>query len=97
MGRTEIQAKVIGDKETREYTFLIDTGATYLALPADEIEALGLRQGQGRLRLMSATGVVEVDTYFADGELMGRRSARFWSRLPFPLSGTNYWRTFGIG
>ncbi len=71
MGRTQVQAKVIGDKETREYTFLVDTGATYLALPADEIEALGLRQGAGKLRLMSATGVVDVDTYFANGELMG--------------------------
>jgi len=44
VGRTEVQAKVIGDKETREYTFLVDTGATYLALPMEEIEALGLRQ-----------------------------------------------------
>lgn len=71
VGRAEVRAKVIGDKETREYTFLVDTGATYLALPADEIEALGLRHGAGKLRLMSATGVVDVDTYFANGELMG--------------------------
>ena len=72
MGRTEVQAKVIGDKETREYTFLVDTGATYLALPMEEIEALGLRQSRGKIRLMSATGVVDVDTYFADGELLGQ-------------------------
>ena len=71
MGRTEVQAKVIGDKETREYTFLVDTGATYLALPMEEIETLGLRQSRGNIRLMSATGVVDVDTYFADGELLG--------------------------
>lgn len=62
VGRTQVQAKVIGDKETREYTFLVDTGATYLALAVQEIETLGIRQGAGKLRLMSATGVVEVDT-----------------------------------
>ena len=61
MGRTEVQAKVIGERETREYTFLVDTGATYLALPAVEIEALGIPQEPGKLRLMSATGVVDVD------------------------------------
>ena len=44
MGRTEVLARIIGERETREYTFLVDTGATYLALPAEEIEALGLRQ-----------------------------------------------------
>ena len=62
MGRTEGQDKGIGDKETREYTFLVDTGATYLALSMEEIEALGLRQSRGKIRLMSATGVVDVDT-----------------------------------
>ena len=33
MGRTEVKAKIIGETETREYTFLVDTGATYLGLP----------------------------------------------------------------
>jgi predicted aspartyl protease len=36
MGRTEVRATVIGEKETREYTFLVDTGATYLALPIEK-------------------------------------------------------------
>ena len=71
MGRTEVRATIFGEKETRGYTFLVDTGATYLALPLEEIEALGLRRGRGRLRLMSAIGIVEASTYFADGELMG--------------------------
>ena len=87
MGRTEVQAKVIGDNETREYTFLVDTGATYLALPAEEIEALGLRKGAGRLRLMSATGVVDVDTYFADGELMGQEFSAILVPASIPLIG----------
>ena len=45
MDRTEIQAKIFGENETREYTFLVDTGVAYLALPMEEIEALGLRWG----------------------------------------------------
>ena len=87
MGRTEVQAKVIGETETREYTFLVDTGATYLALPAEEIQALGLRQSRGRLRLMSATGIVEVNTYFADGELMGEEFSALLVPAPIPLIG----------
>ncbi len=72
MGRTEVQATIFGDNESRQYTFLVDTGASYLSLPLEEIEALGLRQGRGRLQLLSATGIVEVNTYFADGRLMGQ-------------------------
>ena len=87
MGRTEVQAKVIGDNETREYTFLVDTGATYLSLPAEEIEALGLRKGAGRLRLMSAPGIVDVDTYFADGELMGQQFSAILVPASIPLIG----------
>ncbi len=71
MGKTEVQAKIIGEKETRGYTFLVDTGASHVALPLEEIEALGLRPALGKLRLMSATGLVEVNTYHFDGELMG--------------------------
>ena len=87
MGRTQVQARIFGDRETREYTFLIDTGATYLALPLEEIEALGLRQSRGKLRLMSATGVVEVNTYFADGELMGQEFGAILVPASTPLIG----------
>ena len=87
MGRTEVRAKVIGDNETREYTFLVDTGATYLSLPLEEIEALGLQQTRGKIRLMSATGIVEVDTYFADGELMGQEFGAILVPASIPLIG----------
>lgn len=72
MGRTEVTATIIGETQTREYTFLVDTGATYLGLPLEEIEALGLRQLRGKIRLMSAIGVVESNTYLSEGELMGQ-------------------------
>ena len=87
MGKTEVQARIIGERETREYTFLVDTSATYLALPAEEIEALGLRQARGRLRLMSAAGVVDVNTYFAAGELMGEGVGAILVPASVPLIG----------
>ena len=87
MGRTEVQAKVIGRNETREYIFLIDTGATYLSLPAEEIEALGLQQTRGKIRLMSATGIVDVNTYFANGELMGQQFSAILVPASIPLIG----------
>ena len=47
---------------------MLETGSTYLALPMEEIEALGLDGGDwGSVRMTSATGPVEVDTYFARG------------------------------
>ena len=87
MDRTQVQARIFGDRETRESTFLVDTGASYLSLPPEEIEALGLRRGRGRLRLMSATGVVEVNTYFADGELMGEEFGAILVPASTPLIG----------
>ncbi len=82
-----MQARIFGDRETREYTFLVDTGASYLSLPLEDIEALGLRQGRGRIRLMSATGIVGVDTYFADGELMGEEFSALLVPATTPLIG----------
>ena len=87
MGRTQVQARIFGDRETREYTFLVDTGATYLSLPLEEIEGLGLRQGRGRILLMSATGIVGVDTYFADGELKGEEFSALLVPASTPLIG----------
>ena len=85
MGRAQVQARIFGDREPREYTFPVDTGATYLALPPDEIEALGLRQSRGTVRLMSATGIIEENTYFTDGELMGQEFGAILVPVPTPL------------
>ena len=72
MGRTDVQAKVTGEREILEYTFLVDTGATHVALPLEEIEALGLGPAHGKLRMRSATRFVELETFFFEGELLGR-------------------------
>ena len=87
MGITEVLASVIGPLATREYRFLVDTGSTYLALPLEEIEALGVESTQGKVRLMSATGMVEVDTYFASGELRGERFGAIMVPASTPLIG----------
>lgn len=87
MGLTEVQARVFGEKETREYRFMVDTGSTFLALPQEEIEALGLRRARGTVRLMSATGMVDVETYYADGELMGQEFGAILVPAPTPLLG----------
>ena len=72
MGVTQVYARVFGELQTREYEFMVYTGSTFLALPQQEIDALGLRRARGTVRLMSATGPVDVETYVADGELMGQ-------------------------
>ena len=87
MGLTEVQARIFGEYETREYRFMVDTGSTFLALPQEEIEALGLRRGRGKVKLMSATGMVDVETYVADGELMGEEFTAILVPAPTPLLG----------
>ena len=87
MGTTHVRATIFGHLRTRDYSFLADTGATYLSLPLEEIEALGLRKGRGKIRLMSATGIVEVDTYFADGDLLGQGFSALMVPASTPLIG----------
>ncbi len=87
MGATLVQARVFGENDTREYTFMVDTGSTFLALPQEEIEALGLRRARGTVRLMSATGMVDVETYHADGELMGQEFGAILVPAASPLLG----------
>ena len=87
MGATLVQAKVFGENEAREYEFMVDTGSTFLALPQEEIEALGLRRARGTVRLMSANGMVDVETYFAEGELMGQEFGAILVPAGSPLLG----------
>lgn len=87
MGLTEVQATIIGGNETKEYNFVVDTGATYLGLPLEEIESLGLQPSTGIIRVMTVTGVVEVDSYFAVGELNGERFGAMLIPAAEPLLG----------
>ena len=87
MGITEVQANIIGGTETREYTFVVDTGATYLGLPLEETEALGLQPSTGIIQVMTVTGVVQMDSYFATGELRGQRFGAMLIPTAEPLLG----------
>ena len=87
MGLTEVQATIFGEHEEREYSFLVDARSTYVALPQEEIRALRLRPSGGTVRLMSATGPVDVDTYTVVGELRGQRFAGVAVPSATPLLG----------
>jgi predicted aspartyl protease len=87
VGLTEVQATIIGGNESKVYTFVVDTGATYLGLPMDEIEALGLQPSSGIIRVLTVTGIVEVDSYFAVGELHGERFGAMLIPTAEPLLG----------
>ena len=69
----EVQAKVFGENEAREYRFAVGGCSNFLALPREEINLLGFRGAGGTVKLMSAKGLVDVETYFANGELMGQK------------------------
>ena len=93
MGRTFVDAIIYGPSDTRRYSFLVDTGAALMGLPVEEIEALGLSMvPDGQTRFLTATGVVELDTYSITGRLIVDRPRRngFTSMVapaPVPLIG----------
>ena len=87
MGVTQVQARVFGELETRKYQFTVGGCSNFLALPQEEIEMLGHRRAQGMVRLMGATGMVDVETYFAEGELMGQAFSCILVPAATPLLG----------
>ena len=87
MGLTEVQATIIGTKNSKDYSFVVDTGATYLGLPTEEIESLGLQASTGIIRVLTVTGIVEVESYFAVGELYGERFGAMLIPTAEPLLG----------
>lgn len=88
MGRTEVTATIIGPSATKEYSFLVDTGSTHVGLPVQEIEELGLRPLRNGVRkFVSATGIVELQTYAAAGEIEGQEFVATVIPSPRPLIG----------
>ena len=71
MGRTDVQAKIIGEKETREYTFLVDTGATDSLAPRQSLEAIGLAPKGRRIYELADGSELVMDVTTADIEFMG--------------------------
>lgn len=88
MGRTEVNAVIIGPQAEREFTFLVDTGSVFVGLPAGAIEELGLiRITGGSRRLVTANGIVERDTYGAYGRLEDQGFLATIVASPVPLIG----------
>ena len=88
MGRTFIEATIIGSKATRDYSFLIDTGSTYMGLPAEEIEALGLTLiPDGKRRILTPPGIIEQQSYWSLGRIEGRGFGAMVMPSTIPLIG----------
>ena len=86
MGRTLVTATINGPKATKAYSFLVDTGSTLMGLPLEEIQALGLVPiPRGTRRFMTATGVVERETYATLGSVEGRGFNTTVIPAPIPL------------
>jgi len=88
MGRTFVEATLIGQRASKEYRFLVDTGSTLMGLPSEEIAELGLTLiPAGKRRVLTPAGVVEEDTYLALGRFEGRGFAATVLPSPIPLIG----------
>ena len=93
MGRTFVDAIIFGPSDTRRYSFFVDTGAALMGLPIEEIEALGLPMvPDGQTRFLTATGIVELDTYSITGrEIVDRPGGNGFTAMvapaPIPLIG----------
>ena len=88
MGKTSVTATLSGSKATKDYSFLVDTGSSFIGLPSAEIEVLGLTPiPGGRVRILTATGVVEQGTYTALGKVQGQGFSATTTPAPIPLLG----------
>ena len=88
MGRTFVRATIEGPLTSREYDFLVDTGASLMGLPMEEIEALGLVPvPNGKRQFVTATGTVELDTYTITGTVRAKGFSSMVVPTPVPLLG----------
>lgn len=97
MGRTFVNATINGPDRSKEYRFLVDTSSTYMGLPTEEIEELGLTMiPRGRARVRTATGIVEYDTYVASVGIDERNSPAIVTPSPIPLIGYEVLENLGF-
>lgn len=87
MGVVRVRGLVFGEKDAREYTFPVEGRTNFMGLPPEEIEGLGLRKTMGQVRLMTADGVVESDTYFANAKLLAEGFGAILVPTAYPFIG----------
>ncbi|MCE2457287.1 MAG: aspartyl protease family protein [Dehalococcoidia bacterium] len=94
MGRTFATTTIIGAAETREYEFLVDTGATHIGLPQEELDELDLSPiPNGVISVRTANGIIEQQSYWALGEIDGRGFGATVTQAPIPLIGYHLLQT----
>ena len=73
MGVTYARGSLTGQSEEREFTFLVDTGATWVGIPQSDIDALGLDTvPNASAALMTADGAItHTPIYVGIGMLEG--------------------------
>lgn len=72
MGVTFANGRIDGGFGSRHYTFLVDTGSTWMTLPQTEIDQLGLEQIPDQIaQIETATELIETPFYRATGTLEG--------------------------
>ena len=97
MGRTFVEGTITGPSASKQYRFFVDTGAALMGLPQQEIDVLGLEVVMnGRRRFITATGVVEMDTYHISGEIRGRGFGTMVAPSPIPLVGYEMLQTMRL-
>ncbi len=98
MGITYAKGSITGKSETREYDFLVDTGATWLGIPQEDIDALGLDTVPNAIAaLMTADGsVVRSPIYIAVGMLEGAGFVNGAVPATAPLVGYKLLRDLGF-
>ena len=91
MGRVFATATIFGSDDRRSYEFLVDTGATHVGLPQEEIDELRLVEiPNGAMLLQTANGVVRRKTYWAVGEIEGQGFVATVTPAPIPLVGYEF-------
>ena len=72
MGKTYARGSIDGKTFRWDFTFLVDTGATWIGLLETDIVALGLEEvPNGVVEIETGNGDVQKQTYFATGTLEG--------------------------
>ena len=88
MGKTMVEASAAGPNGTRLFSFLIDTGATLIGLPSQDIEALGLPLVEGgRQKVLTAAGVIAQETYVATIRIEADVTPALVTEAPVPMIG----------
>ena len=88
VGRTGVTATVIGPRASKDYSFLVDTRATYIGLPQSEIDELGLNMvPDGWVEIPTGTGVMRRQTYWSMGQVLGQGFAATVIPASRPLIG----------